>query len=140
PYYDSWKGDFHGSKLEVACVECHYAPGERTTVMAKLRGLSQVASYVSGRYGAARPRAHVDNLSCLTSKCHGDLKFMDKELSLGTVKFTHAKHLQFDDKKKETARRDLQDLTRTLREQLGEERLAELEEVARQAVPAKTRL
>src|SRR5262245_61035565 len=54
PYYATWQADLHGGKLEVACVECHYAPGERTTIQAKLRGLSQVASYVSGRYGASR--------------------------------------------------------------------------------------
>jgi nitrate/TMAO reductase-like tetraheme cytochrome c subunit len=49
PYYESWQKDMHGGKLEVACVECHYAPGERTTVKAQLRGLSQVASYIGGR-------------------------------------------------------------------------------------------
>src|SRR6516165_5609149 len=52
PYYESWHADVHGGKLGVACVECHYAPGERETFTAKLRGLSQVASYISGRYGA----------------------------------------------------------------------------------------
>src|SRR5688572_1209922 len=31
-YYQSWGKDIHGTKLNVACVECHYAPGERTTV------------------------------------------------------------------------------------------------------------
>src|SRR5690348_7395481 len=92
PYYESWQKDRHGGKLEVACVECHYAPGEQNTINAKLRGLSQVASYFSGRYGASRPRAHVDNQSCLTSKCHGDLGFMDKEIAVSsTVKFVHAK-------------------------------------------------
>src|ERR1700741_5209421 len=59
PYYASWQADLHGGKLDVACVECHYAPGERTTLKGKLRGLSQGTSYVSGRYGATRPRAHV---------------------------------------------------------------------------------
>src|SRR6516225_8596505 len=57
PYYESWHADVHGGKLEIACVECHYAPGERESFTAKLRGLSQVASYISGRYGASRPRA-----------------------------------------------------------------------------------
>src|SRR5262245_31942397 len=85
PYYDSWQADMHGSKLDVACVECHYAPGESTTIHAKLRGLSQVASYFSGRYGATRPRPHVADASCLTSKCHGDGKFMDKPIHFGIV-------------------------------------------------------
>ena len=42
PYYETWEADVHGAKLEVACVDCHYAPGERTTLKAKFRGLSQV--------------------------------------------------------------------------------------------------
>ena len=55
PYYETWQADLHGGKLDIACVECHYAPGERTTLKAKFRGLSQVASYFSGRYGARAP-------------------------------------------------------------------------------------
>lgn len=140
PYYGSWQADIHGGKLGVACVECHYAPGERDTVMAKMRGLSQVASYVSGRYGASRPRAHVDNRSCLTSKCHGDMGFMDKELSLGTVKFVHAKHLQFDKKKQEVKEKEIGDLSETLRQLVGPERFGDLKQAAVEAVPAKLQL
>jgi nitrate/TMAO reductase-like tetraheme cytochrome c subunit len=140
PYYESWHADVHGGKLEIACIECHYAPGERATVRAKLRGLSQVASYVSGRYGTSRPRAHVDNLSCMTSKCHGDVRFMDKPISLGTVQFVHAKHLHFDEGKKQAIQRELEELTSSLRQQVGDKRLGELTEVARQAVPANDRL
>ena len=35
PYYESWHADAHGGKLGVACIECHYAPGERATARAK---------------------------------------------------------------------------------------------------------
>jgi nitrate/TMAO reductase-like tetraheme cytochrome c subunit len=139
PYYASWQADTHGSKLDVACVECHYAPGERTTFNAKLRGLSQVASYVSGRYGATRPRAYVSNDSCLTSKCHGDLKFMDKPIQLGTVQFTHAKHLRRSDEQEEPHRARLRELSNTFRDLLGAERFAQLESVANEAGPADER-
>ncbi|MFO0969843.1 MAG: NapC/NirT family cytochrome c [Gemmataceae bacterium] len=139
-YYESWHADIHGGKLGVACVECHYAPGEQHTVLAKMRGLSQLFSYVSGRYGSGRPRAHVDNRSCLTSKCHGDLGFMDKELALGTVKFVHAKHLQFDAKKREAREKELQDLSETLGALVGKERFAKLEEASLEAVPADVQL
>lgn len=113
PYYESWSHDVHGAKLGVRCVDCHYAPGERFTVMAKFKGLSQVASYFSGRYGAGRPRAHVADASCLRSGCHGDNVFQTKILPIGeprkemrivgdrevevtrtpTVYFVHEKHL-----------------------------------------------
>src|SRR5262245_36061957 len=139
PYYESWHADMHGSKLDVACVECHYAPGEQFTFHAKLRGLSQVASYFSGRYGATRPRAHVSNESCLTSKCHGDRKFMDKAMQLGTVQFTHAKHLQRNDERERNAGERLSALESELKGLVGDERFGELQAVARQAGPAAER-
>lgn len=83
PYYESWSADIHGSKLGVRCIDCHYAPGERHTFMAKFRGLSQAASYFSGRSGGSRPRAHVNDASCLTSKCHGDGAFRTVKLPIG---------------------------------------------------------
>ncbi len=118
PYYISWSNDKHGPELYVKCIDCHYAPGEKYTIMAKFKGLSQVASYFSGRYGAARPRAHVANASCLVSGCHGDGAFRDKKLLIGeahteqrlvndvmidvertpTVTFMHSKHLDPSDR------------------------------------------
>lgn len=112
PYFLSWSRDVHGAKLHVRCVDCHYAPGERHTFEAKFKGLSQAASYFSGRYGASRPRAHFNEASCLTSSCHGDGSYKNKVLLLGeartetrmvdgkettvervpSVHFTHAKH------------------------------------------------
>lgn len=122
PYFGSWSKDIHGSKVGVRCIDCHYAPGERMTIMAKFKGLSQVASYFSGRYGAGRPRAHVSDDSCLRSGCHGDRAFESKLIPIGqprvetrmvgdrptevrrlpTVFFSHAKHLHVDEKLSET--------------------------------------
>jgi len=140
PYYESWQADVHGGTQKVACVECHYAPGERTTVNAKLRGLSQVASYVSGRYGATRPRAHVSNDSCLTARCHGDLRFMDKDIEVGTVRFNHASHLQLPDNTSETIQQSLAELAETIRAAVGDERFTEFESAARLAGPHKQRV
>ena len=139
PYYDSWCKDVHGEKLGVACVECHYAPGERTTIKAKFKGLSQVTSYFSGRYGATRPRAHVSNLSCMSAKCHGDERFMDKPIMLGTVQFTHAHHLQRDDATEQPNIQRLNELEATLKDLMGEERFTELESVARESGPGDDR-
>lgn len=139
PYYESWQKDRHGEHLEVACVECHYAPGEATTFKAKFRGLSQVMSYWSGRYGATRPRAYVAQASCMTSRCHGDEKFMDKPLQLGTVGFVHAKHLKRTAEQEEAFEARLTELTGQLADRLGEQRFAGLREVARQAGPAEQR-
>lgn len=140
PYYASWKADIHGANLDVACVDCHYAPGERTTINAKLRGLSQVASYFSGRYGATRPRAHVSNDSCMTAKCHGDQRFMDKTIELGTVRFVHATHLQLNKASQESVQKELDDLSKSLRTAVGEERFGQMEAVANGSGPHETRV
>ncbi len=139
PYYASWKVDVHGAKHDIACVECHYAPGERTTVKAKFKGLSQLLSYTTGRYGASRPRAHVSDKSCLTSKCHGDLKFMDKPLWVGTVKFVHSGHLRADEKKIKASERRLAEVRKTLAEVVGQERIEELVAVAQLSGAAEIR-
>lgn len=139
PYYASWSEDVHGEKLDVACVECHYAPGERTTINAKFRGLSQVTSYFSGRYGATRPRAHVSNESCMTAKCHGDERFMDKPIMLGSVQFTHARHLRRDDLAEKPNGERLAELEKTLLTLVGQEHFAQLESVARESGPAEAR-
>jgi nitrate/TMAO reductase-like tetraheme cytochrome c subunit len=140
PYYASWQADLHGGKLDVACVDCHYAPGERTTINAKLRGLSQVTSYFSGRYGATRPRAHVSNDSCLTAKCHGDLRFMETPIELGTVRFVHSKHLRLDQASLETVQKDLDDLSKTIRTAVGEEQFGKLEATANESGPHEARV
>lgn len=140
PYYESWEADLHGKKLEVACVECHYAPGERTTIKAKLRGLSQLASYFGGRESVTRPRAFVADASCLTSKCHGDLEFMDKKLELGKIEFTHANHLQRPDTEEEDREQKLSELRNALQEQVGAEHIEELVAAANQSLPAAERL
>jgi nitrate/TMAO reductase-like tetraheme cytochrome c subunit len=140
PYYASWQGDLHGGKLDVACVDCHYAPGERTTINAKLRGLSQVASYFSGRYGATRPRAHVSNDSCMTAKCHGDLRFMDKVIDLGSVRFVHATHLKLDTQALAATQKELEDLTQTIRAAVGDEQFGKLQAYASEAGPHEERV
>jgi nitrate/TMAO reductase-like tetraheme cytochrome c subunit len=140
PYFDTWKNDPHGGRMNVACVDCHYAPGERSTINAKMRGLSQVASYFSGRYGATRPRAHVAQESCLTSACHGDRAFMEKPLPIGSVTFTHAKHLDHPDAKEGPARARLAALREQLRQLVGADHLAELTAAARLVGPADERV
>lgn len=139
-YHETWKADLHGTKLGVACVECHYAPGERTTVKAKLRGLSQVASYVSGRYGSTRPRAHVSNESCMTSKCHGDGRFMDKNIEVGSVRFNHASHFRLHENTSAPVQKELAELAQSLRAVVGDAQFEKLEAKAREAGPHKPRI
>lgn len=159
PYYDSWSHDIHGRKLGVRCVDCHYAPGERFTVMAKFKGLSQVASYFSGRYGAGRPRAHVSDASCLRSSCHGDGDYLAKRLAIGeprrevrliapgqevevmrnpTVHFYHEKHLDVGQRLSDV-HGDIEQRTARLRSELPADLFDQAVALSRSVAPAERR-
>ncbi|HYL82335.1 MAG TPA: NapC/NirT family cytochrome c, partial [Candidatus Acidoferrum sp.] len=58
PYVEQWKTSTHAS---VECVNCH-PYGARAVAASTVR-------YVSGAYNP-RPRAEVDDRSCLASGCH----------------------------------------------------------------------
>jgi len=86
PFYQSWKTSSH-SRIE--CSTCHYAPGLRSKLRAKMEGLVQVARYWSKLYLKSKPWAEIPDESCLRTGCH------DKRLLEGQVKF---KKVVFDHK------------------------------------------
>lgn len=158
PYFESWTHDIHGTKLGIRCVDCHYAPGEKYTITAKFKGLSQAASYFSGRYGSSRPRAHVKNESCLRSACHGDQAFLPKPLMIGerrtetrligerevqitrspTVQFYHEKHLRVDDRLAD-AEREIEETAGRLRQALPAGGFERIQSVASSVAVAEER-
>ncbi len=97
--YKSWQADKHGTagKVEVRCVDCHYAPGEKMTMHAKFKGLGQLFTYLSSDDKEVRRATYIADISCSTAKCHPADSFMDKKLSYGKdkkVKFTHKTHYE----------------------------------------------
>lgn len=86
PYYESWKASKHHN---IACVECHIAPGVTAEIRKKYEALSMVTSYFTGTYGT-NPWTEVDDAACL--KCHERRLLAGKEL-FGDVLFDHTKHL-----------------------------------------------
>jgi nitrate/TMAO reductase-like tetraheme cytochrome c subunit len=85
-YYGTWKDSKHGEK-NVACVECHYAPGEKPTPRAKIKGLKHLTTYLTLTKEEREKQVYVptkvSDASCMTSGCHPKEKFVDKK-----VKFT----------------------------------------------------
>jgi nitrate/TMAO reductase-like tetraheme cytochrome c subunit len=77
-FYESWKTSSHS---HVECSTCHYAPGLRSKLRAKMEGLVQVARYWSKLYLKSKPWAEIPDESCLRPGCH------DKRLLQGQVKF-----------------------------------------------------
>ena len=141
PYYRGWEKDkhSHSEKGRAACVTCHYAPGQQHTLMAKFRGLSQVASYFSGRAGAGRPKAHVADASCLTSGCHGDMKFMTAEIRIGNMTFVHRKHLDLESQNLVVRTEQLASLRSRLADRLRPADLTAVDAIAEAITPATTR-
>jgi nitrate/TMAO reductase-like tetraheme cytochrome c subunit len=154
PYYDSWSRDIHGAKLGVRCVDCHYAPGEKFTIAAKFKGLSQATSYFSGRAGASRPRAHVSDASCMTAACHADEAYMKKMILLGerriekrfigdreveitrtpTVQFSHEAHIQVGQRVSETEEA-LGEISQQLESALRPDQFARVRKIAESIGP-----
>lgn len=88
PYYDAWSTSNHKG---VKCVECHYPPGsKRTLLWKKFQALSQVAKYVTRTY-SSKPFADVEDASCL--KCHPTRLLEGWVRTSNGVKFDHRPHL-----------------------------------------------
>jgi nitrate/TMAO reductase-like tetraheme cytochrome c subunit len=83
--YAAWLKDKHNtggnSKIEdVACVDCHFAPGEKPTLRAKFKGLGQLFTYLATKEKEVRIRAVVKDAACITSECHPKEKFLTKKI------------------------------------------------------------
>ncbi len=92
PYYKSWQQSSHN---KVNCLQCHYPPGIRSVVRAKIVALSQVVQYVTRTYGS-RPWAEVEDASCLRSGCH-ETRLLAGTVPFGpdgTIRFDHSHHLK----------------------------------------------
>jgi len=86
PFYQSWKTSSHS---HIECSTCHYAPGARSKIRAKIEGIMQVGRYWTKLYLKSKPWAEIPDESCLRTGCH------DKRLLEGKVKF---KKVAFDHK------------------------------------------
>jgi len=88
--YNSWKKSNH---KEVSCLKCHYAPGKGRSLKAKLKGLSQVFSYLATKEREVRKRTAIDDSSCITLSCHPAEKLQAKKVQFTEkVPFVHQTH------------------------------------------------
>ncbi len=82
PYVEQWKTSGHAA---VACVRCH--PYGSTAVAAS------TIRYLSGAYNP-RPRAEVNDRSCLAGGCHEQRLLKAQETFRGGIRFDHQIHLK----------------------------------------------
>ncbi len=88
PYYNAWKTSTHDF---VACVDCHYTPGLQSQARSKFEALNQVVSYVTRTYGS-KPRAEINDWSCLRSECHSQ-RLLQGRVDFMGIHFDHQPHL-----------------------------------------------
>ncbi|MDD5672744.1 MAG: NapC/NirT family cytochrome c [Chitinivibrionales bacterium] len=89
PYYKQWKRSSHN---KVACVKCHYPPGFKNVIKAKLQAVKQVVAYVTKSY-STRAYAEIEDASCLRKGCH-EKRLLDTTVTFKeNIKFNHKHHL-----------------------------------------------
>jgi len=86
PFYRSWETSSHS---HIECNACHYPPGLRSKLRAKIEGILQVGRYWTKLYLKSKPWAEIPDESCLREGCH------EKRLLEGRAKF---KKIVFDHK------------------------------------------
>ncbi len=97
--YVAWKKNTHhkGNNkkgIQAGCVDCHFLPGEHSSMKAKYEGLRHLAAYLYDPKAPLPIRPVIKDGACLSSGCHADRKFEDKELVFaGKARFKHKVHL-----------------------------------------------
>ena len=86
PYCASWK---HSKHNQVACVDCHIAPGIGAEVRKKYEAVSMVVKYITNTY-STNPWAEVDDAACL--RCH-ERRLLEGKGVFHNVLFDHTPHL-----------------------------------------------
>jgi len=88
PFYQSWKTSSHS---HIECATCHYAPGPRSKVRAKIEGLMQVGRYWTKLYLKSKPWAEIPDESCLRQGCH-EKRFLEGQVKFKKTVFDHKIH------------------------------------------------
>lgn len=88
PFYRSWETSSH---KDVECSTCHYAPGVRSKVRAKVEGLMQLGRYWTKLYLKSKPWAEIPDESCLRDGCHSK-RLLEGQVNFNKVVFDHKIH------------------------------------------------
>ncbi|UCC41594.1 MAG: cytochrome c3 family protein [Candidatus Aminicenantes bacterium] len=94
PFYKSWETSSHG---HIDCNACHYPPGIRSKLRAKVEGILQVGRYWTKLYLKSKPWAEIPDESCLRGGCH-EKRLLEGRSKFNKIVFDHKIH--FDDLKR----------------------------------------
>ena len=90
PYVASWRESSHNM---VACNECHFPPGFKNYLRAKMATTVELVKTITATEGPM-PYAEVEDEACLRGGCH-ETRLLEDEVLLfkGKYKFDHKPHL-----------------------------------------------
>ena len=88
PFYRSWETSSH---KDVECSTCHYGPGVKSKVRAKVEGLMQLGRYWTKLYLKSKPWAEIPDESCLREGCP-DKRLLEGQVNFNKVVFDHKIH------------------------------------------------
>jgi len=90
-YFANWKASTH-ARAEIGCATCHYEPGLRGYLKAKLQGTAELVATLT-RTQAYKPMAEVRNETCLTRDCHSTDQLARRLRIRGAYYFNHSVHV-----------------------------------------------
>lgn len=88
PFYQSWKTSSHS---HIECATCHYLPGPKSKIRAKIEGIMQVGRYWTKLYLKSKPWAEIPDESCLRKGCH-EKRLLEGQVKYKKVVFDHKIH------------------------------------------------
>ncbi len=100
--YKAWQSNYHHKSnnpdgIQAECIDCHFLPGEKRSLKAKLEGLRHLAAYFYNPRAPLPIRPVIPDGACLQSGCHDREKLAQVEIQYTEkVRFKHAVH--FTDK------------------------------------------
>jgi len=88
PFYRSWETSSHS---HIECNACHYPPGLRSKIRAKIEGILQLGRYWSKLYLKSKPWAEIPDESCLREGCH-EKRLLEGQVNFNKIVFDHKIH------------------------------------------------
>jgi nitrate/TMAO reductase-like tetraheme cytochrome c subunit len=99
--YEAWQSDYHHASnnsedMQADCIDCHFLPGEHSSLKAKYEGMRHLAAYLYDPEAPLPIRPVIKDGACLQSGCHDREQVAAKEIQFTEkVRFKHEAH--FDD-------------------------------------------
>lgn len=90
PFYKSWETSSHS---HIECNACHYPPGIRSKLRAKVEGILQVGRYWTKLYLKSKPWAEIPDEACLREGCH-DKRILEGRSKFNKIVFDHKIHFE----------------------------------------------